>query len=547
MRRRAVQIAMVLAVMVLAAGGAAAATRVDVEELASKGAASWQQWRQSSSKFSVTTALPNGVVVTMDVEHAPSRQRMVLRVQLGEQRQELERVIARDGCWYVTDARGQTKWRPYELPTDSVLFYAMLSRATPRFVDQENVESMGRARKVEGTVATFQPPLDDATAGVLRNTLAALDQFIVRNPQDPNTPKLREQATAIRTMLNEGAPVLVDLDTGQIIDQGAERFHTRSTVVTYVPLDEKIFDVGGAGATWIDHADDPTAGRDPNKLLMIGSFPGFQPGMREYELDGRLADLNTGGLRRIPYRGAVCQPGCFTKDRKRVIVCATAANGSVQPVVVDLSTGANRAIGGPLLAVGTTSAATLSPDGQRVAVVHTLPVGKSPEIHVFVIDLAGGGDGVRIGDPVDAPFVQWMPEGERLLVVSRRKPESPDGENESKEKAALTLCTMDLNGRLAPLCKGTAPVVVPQRKQILYTDLEDGLWHACDLEGKNGGIFASGYKGFDQPTVSPDGQQVLMLQENPPQPNRPVLFRFGDPVGQVLLNDPGTWGVPAWR
>lgn len=521
----------VLAAAVAAARGAA--PKVDVDDLATRGASSAQQWRQSNSRWSVATTLPNAVVATIDVVHAPSRQRMILRVERGDQRQELLRVISRDGYWFVTDAKGQSKWRPYELPTDSVLFYALLSRATPKFVDRESVESLGRLRRVDGSVATFMSPLDDSTAGTLRTNLANLEQYIVRNPQDPNAPGLREQAAQVRSLLAEGSPTQVDLTSGQIIDQGAERFHTHSTLVASLPfVEERLFDVDDV--KWTDQSDDPAApGKDLNKLLMIGSFPGYQPTMREYELDGRLADLSAGRIRRIPYRGPVCSPGCFTRDRKQVIVGGTVPNGSVQPFLIDLSSGSNRALGGPLLEVGSATGATLSPDGQRVAVAHRLPWGKTTEIRIYVIDLSSG-DGIGIGDPVDAGFVQWMPDGNQLLVVSKR------GET-------LTLCTMDLEGHVTPLRKGTAPLVLPERKQILYQDPDDGLWYLCDLEGKNAALFGNGYKGYGWPAVSPDGQQLLMLQENPPQPNRPVIFPFGQANGQPLSNEPGMWGFPAWR
>jgi hypothetical protein len=541
---------------ILAAACGLAATRraaaeppakIDMEELARTGSSSWQQWRRSNAQWSVTAVLPSGVTVAMDVIRTPFRQRMILRAETKDRREELVRVIQRDGAWYCQDGGGLSKWRPYELPTESVLFYAMLSRATPTYVDAETVQRLGRVRRIDaGNVGTFMSKLDEASAAAIRGNLVLLEQVLLKNEQNPMAPKLRENIDQLRSFISDGTPIQVDLNTGQIIDMGAERFHTQVTSVKLLKeVDDAVFgvDVPGDPHFWEgarDKTQDPTTSGDVNKLAMIAQFRAYQPELKQYELDGRLVDLNTMRVRRIPYEGPVCAPGCFTQDRKSVVVGGTTANGSVRPFLVNLSTGVNRGLGGQLLDGTSTVAMALAPDGRQIAAITRVVSGREIENRVYLIDLTSG-DASPVGSGVDAGAIQWMPDGKHLLVSAPRQeiPENP---------MINTLGQMNLDGQFTLMRKHAINAqLLPDHRQILYLNDDDHQWYTCDLAGENPTLFAGGFKGYESPAISPDGKQVIWLKPDAGKPTVPVMFSFGHLDGTLMTGEPGTWGLSVWK
>ena len=114
------------------------------------------------------------------------------------------------------------------------------------------------------------------------------------------------------------------------------------------------------GRNWEDNTDDPTAG-DLDDLVMIGHSPLWRPGAKT-STDGRLLDLKTGRYRRIPFAGAEVLTGCFLAGRTRVAVTGLDAmgDGALGLYDVDLKTGANRRLGGDVLAGGFTLFPVLS-------------------------------------------------------------------------------------------------------------------------------------------------------------------------------------------
>jgi hypothetical protein len=553
-RPLAIALLVLLACMMTAGGAIAATPNVDLDELVAVGAKSWTQWAGANSQWTATGTLPNGVISTLDILRTPTHQRIIFTLQLGEKREEVLRMIVREGTWYVTDAGGRrrSKWRPYEMPTDSVLFYTMLAGSTPAYVDQDSLDSLGRPRRSDGKIATFTVPLDDTAAIGVRANLASLHEFLVRNPGSPLAAQVRAQAAQISQLVNEGIPTRVDLGTGQIIDLGSDKFRTHLTSPTLLKeVDESEFAIDNV--RWDDHTSDPLAG-DLNDLLMIGHFPGYQPSMKEFELDGRLMDVRTGQFRRIPFQGPMCMAGCFTKDRRAVIVSGMAPNGALRPYYVNLANGENRALGGRLFDSGFAIGATLSPDGQRIAVIHRGAAGMTMELRLFLIDIATG-DATPVGEPRDLGMPQWMPDGKNLLVVNRQPPAAPKAEVDAATTKPATepalvpmLSLMDFNGRLTPLRKGINPVILPIHKQIMYQDIDDQLWHVCDLSGQNDKLYGDGFKGFRFPVPAPDEQRLLIMkQEQDSQVGIPGVFPFGETTGHMLTTVPGLWGIAAWR
>jgi hypothetical protein len=269
----------------------------------------------------------------------------------------------------------------------------------------------------------------------------------------------------------------------------------------------------------------------------IGSW---RPGMAKPEADGRLLDVRTGRHRRIPFRGAVSEPGCLLKDRTGVLVTGLAPEGGALGLYeVDLRTGANRRLGGELLAGGFTLSPALSPDGRTAAVLHQGASQRLLETQVCLVDL-GTGDAKPLGNPRDFGPVSWLPDGRGLLTVDRK-------DVGASKPPLSTISRLDLDGRLTPLREGSSPVVLGDGKTVLFEDAGSRTWQTCDLGGGDVKPYAGGMNGHTFPAPSPDGRRLLMMHFRQSQAPEPMVFRRGENEGKPATTAPGLWAHPARR
>src|SRR5437588_12805909 len=103
-------------------------------------------------------------------------------------------------------------------------------------------------------------------------------------------------------------------------------------------------------------------------------------------------------------------------------------------------------------------------------------------------DPAKTGTAKPLGKPMDTAFASWTADGKHLVLVTRkiRDMDSPP---------ISTLAVMDMEGKVVELRRGGNPVLLADRKTILYEDDDTRVWHTCDLTGGNDKFFCGGLKG----------------------------------------------------
>jgi Tol biopolymer transport system component len=283
-------------------------------------------------------------------------------------------------------------------------------------------------------------------------------------------------------------------------------------------------------------------------LLLISHNPNWQPGMKSGDSDGCLVDLRTGRYRRIPFQGIVTLPGCFLKDRRRVIVSGLGHAAAILELYeIDLKTGENRLLGGDALAGGNSLMPVLSPDGKTIAVIHKKPQGRPLDSQIYLIDVNGReanrGVAKPLGEPADVAFLSWPPDGQGLLMLKR----------ESADPAKLTppltdtIARLGMDGRTTRLLEGSMPVVLNDGKTVLFRDSKDAGWQTCDLAGKNVRPFANGLADHLFPSPGPDGKRIVWMHFVQGAAPVPTLIPIGATSGQPIVPAAGLWSLPCWR
>ncbi len=503
----------------------------EVAEAAKKTQARMKQ-EACSWRCVFTRNAPGQIIV--DVMRTPKMRRMMVSTAAGTDRRRILTIIERNGAWYVTQfggLGGRGKYRPFEVPLKMTTLYLYLLRAELKFVSPDAAENMGGS--YEGThkgEATYRIPLPKKVRRQLAGMVMDFEAAAKIKPEILKDPKRRAMLAEIKTLLVRGAPTRVDLARGTLVEFGSQRLRTRVENFQWLKQTKKReFAIAG---DWEDMSGDPTRVNLSRTVI-------FGHAASQTEPDNVLLDLKTGRFRRIPFRGAVSLSGCFLKGRKKVVVAGTnMLEGSVGLYEVDLSSGANRRLGGELLSAGFSLFPVLSPDGKSLAVYHRAAGQNIMEVQVCLVNVASG-EGSRLGKTMSCAHLAWSTDGKSLLMTVRK---GGDILNPSKDLVGR----MDMEGKVAELRVGSRPMALPGGKAILFLD-DDGLWKTCDLDGKNARQFGDGFKGCSTPTLSPDGKEMIMMRGNPRKGLQPVVVDMKTRTARALKMPQGQWLFPSWK
>ena len=511
----------------------------DIGSLAGAARGSLERLRKQPASWAATTRLTNGSSIRVEVLSSPTMRRTVLTIEAQGRRNEVLRIVERDGSWYTTEGRKTGRYRPYEAPFDLPTAYYFLGRSEPRFV-AEGAE-FGTFEGTKGGVATFRTPLAEPLRQQARNMIDEWERVTRKEPGRAAEPETKRTIERMRELLEKGTATGVEIATGMITRLGSADRQTEFHDFRWLDrVPPEAFDVGAS--RWEDFTADPTVG-GTDDLLMIAHSGVWRPGMQSGDTDGRLLDLRSGRYRRIPFRGATSLPGCFLKGRVRVAVTGTAPfSGSMGLYEVDLKTGQNRRLGGRLLADGFTLMPALSPDGKTLAVLHKGTTGRLLETQVCLVDLETG-EARAVGEPRDMAFPSWLPDGKGLVILHREAANPPD----PASPRTATIARMDLDGRLTRIREGNLPVLLNDGKTILFQDTKTRAWQTCGLDGGDPRPYAGGLLGYGFPSPAPDGRRILMMHFRQGSAPEPTILTIGEAEGKPAMTAPGLWATPAWR
>jgi hypothetical protein len=509
---------------------------VDLNQIAKAGTDSLRRMQTASASWTSINTLENGVKIEVaDLRSSDRKERMIWSVEKDGQKQELMRLVIRDGFWYVSDARGAFKYRPYEAPASPAIYMAM-TRCRPLFVRDLELLTRARQEGVEGNVAKFRNPIPAPLVKQLNATVEQLTAMSVKSGR-PLTADTTKQIDFMKDIVANGMPIRIDISNGMIIEYGTIKLQTRIADFQFLKdVDEKEFDV--TKQNWIERSSDPTLG-DMNELVLIEHQAGLRPGQKG-DTEGSLLDLSTGQVRRLPFPGPQAAGGCFLKDRRYVIVSGMDGDSvALRPYRIDLKTGECKALGGSTFETGFAMFPALSPDGNTIAISKMDPTFGLLKFQIYLVDLKTSAV-KTVGAPLDGAFLNWTPDGNHLILTVRKTVEM----NKPSEGS---LALMDMHGTFSVLRRGVFSILLGDGKTLLFQDEDTRLWNTCDLDGSNVKLLGDGLKGYNFPAPAPDGKRIMMMHFVPGQLPEAVVMTIGESTGKVVSAPDGLWAMPHWR
>jgi len=495
----------------------------DLDRLSAAGLASAERLKTHQATWTATHTLENGASINVHVVRQGDRQSVVLKVA----NQDLGRLIVRDGVWYVSDALGARKHRPYEATFFLPTWYLYLQRAMPEYITEVSTLKGLPYEGSAGEVGVWRQPWPEA---IRRQLQSALDQLKAAKIDQP------EVAKKSRDLLEKGNIFKVQLKTGLVEESQNAQFRTRITDLMIVEKpDPRFFEI--PDRDWADFTDDPTKGK-LNDLTMLANSPLWQKGQKAGDMTLGLLDVVTGRFRRLPFEGAVALAGCFSQDRKTAYVTGQTPEGVFGLYEVNLSNGRNRRLAQNLEVVGFMMFPSLSPDGRSLAFLHGGGERRILENHIALVDIETG-QAKYLGDPADQAFLSWMRDGKSLVHLERLR--ALGGEAETH-----WISRTNLDGKVTRILEGDQPTLFGDGKTLLF-ERKDGTWATCDLEGKNETTFGNGRKSYGFPAPAPDGKRLLMMKFRADSGPEPVMIDLTTGEEAAVPHSGGLWAQPAWR
>ena len=338
-------------------------------------------------------------------------------------------------------------------------------------------------------------------------------------------PSISTDIKKLEQTLKDGIPMKVDVKTGVISEITSAQLTRRSTL-SFQEIPSGVFDI--AGIQWLDRTTEFPLNESTVLMGMNG--------------DPVLLSTRTMALRRVPYAGLSCSPGCIMRKKSSVIVSTADSGGVSQLVEINLATRENKLLGAAELAGQ--MCFNPAPAGTQSKIIFAAKGSQSGRMDLsqpWLMDLDTG-KLQKLGEPFDCVSFSWLQDDHSVITAKREHQKLSD-----KTYTAM-LCRLDLDGTLTPLCPGDNPVVLPGLKRILFQDSKTKNWWTCDFEGKNLVPFGDGFSTFSYPATSLDGTQLLMLDDNPR--NKHSLL-FVDPLSfktnPVFDDEPRSISRPRWR
>jgi hypothetical protein len=470
-------------------------------------------------------------VFEVDVIHSPNKTKFSLYLTVKGKRELLSITYIIDGFWYVEEKGKVHKYRLYEAHYAMPTTYSYIMKSKIQFLTKKNAPRLGTCANLTNGKYQFYRKLNDEQKDAIRKKVDYLKNNLI--PQAPTRAEEQYYLNEAKKLLyyaKAGKLSEVDKSSGVIskLDLNDGNVEIKNFQWITIP-DDKLFKPQG-------EVVDMTNVADLSKAYLFSYNQQWKPGMYSILTDGRIYLPKDDSLRRIPFPGTISTPYAIDLKKELIYITGIPVNSNhVRPFVINNTTGKCIPLGNSELARGRSSSLALSPNRNKLALLHNPSPTKGDKKNLYLLEL-NTGQIQKMPLPGLAQKVIWHPDGKSLFVSQL---------NQKSKKTIISLISP--NKFTSDIVEGSFPTILSKTKKLLFLDLKEQKWKTSELDGRNVKLFKDGLSKFQFPASSTSESKLLIILRDEDNQSIPVIYNINTSQYSPVTARPGLWLNPVWN
>ncbi|MCM8538198.1 MAG: hypothetical protein NE334_19805 [Lentisphaeraceae bacterium] len=462
----------------------------------------------------------------VDVIHNQHTTKLSLFAVYQDERKLINVTYITKDAWYVTENNETYKYKPLEAHYKNSKTYQYIMKSKVQFFNSRNVKQLGSFSDREENEHHFYQKVSEGEKEAIRKQVD-----LIRNEYIPKAQTRGEE----NFFLVEAKRLLDYAQKGKlniVSDSGIiSRLDSVDGVVeikNFQWLTIANHDLLDLPENYVDLSKEDIS---PNEILI--SHNGlWNPKRKDMITDGKFLNIESGHIRRLPFKGTRSTPYGF--DAKKGIVYLTGrlpGRNAISPFALNLKTGKMSPLGSRSLQIGHVTDMSLSEDKNKIVMIH------NPEPH--------------LGDYHQIVVLDFTEKNLKKFKVTGTPTKTSWLDNNTilfssfNEETQLAEIYLVKTGR-APLkvTEGTYPTSLKNAKDFIYLDMKDQLWKVFNSKTHTSKIYHDGLPKLQFPQVDAKKNKIYMILRDEENWPVPVSFDMTEKTIKTLTKEKGLWLTP---
>ena len=467
----------------------------------------------------------------VEVYKTPDFTRLDMYFVFENEKQHMSTTYMGEKFWYLSEDGFKGKFRPYEVPYSMPTSYYYLMKSKVQVVNRNNISFLGELKSKENGVYKFSREMSTEEKEAIRKRVDFIRNKLLPSAESRAEEKFYyRQAKQLLDYAKDGKINLVEEKSGIVTLLDTPDGSVQIKNFQFITIADKEY------VTPNSKFEDFTNAPDKENIVFLSHNAKWQPGMANFQTDGRILNLESKAIRRIPFRGAVSTPHCFdSKTGTLFITGVPLGTNDVRPFAINLLTGQQAPLGGSYFNQGHTNQLALSPDGKLVAAVHRPNPAVSPQSDLVIIDSVNKKIKKYTLNHLTSKVV-WHPNNKNLYIQSF---------NEKEKTNEISI--FEPGSGMKKILNGVDLIYLKDQNKLLFLDSKDQKWKTASLEGKDINEVSDGLQKLQYPAYGKSSNEILMIKEDKNNMPVPVLYDFLSKSSLRITEKKGLWLTPVWR
>ncbi|MCM8534036.1 MAG: hypothetical protein NE330_22935 [Lentisphaeraceae bacterium] len=462
----------------------------------------------------------------VDVIHDKETTKLSLFAVYQDERKLINVTYITKAAWFVSENNETFKYKPLEAHYKNSKTYQYLMKSKVQFFSSRNVKQLGSFSDSEQNEHHFYQQVSEGEKEAIRKQVD-----LIRNEYIPKAQTRGEE----NFFLVEAKRLLDYAQKGKLNIVNDSGIISRLDSVDGVVEIKNFKWLTLSNHTLLDlpeHFVDLSKEMISSNEILISYNGLWNPKRKDMITDGKFLNIESGHIRRIPFKGTRSTPYGF--DAEQGIVYLTGrlpGRNAISPFALNIKTGKMSPLGSRSLQVGHVTDMSLSANKNKLVLIHN-PEPHLGDLHQLVV-LDFKQKNLKKFKVTGTPTkTSWL-DKDTILYSSF---------NEETQIAEIYLVK---TGR-SPLkiAEGTYPTSLNNDQDFIFLDMKDQLWKVFNTKTQTSKAFHDGLPKLQFPQIDTKNKKIYMILRDEENWPVPVSIDMNNQKIETLTKQKGLWLTP---